>query len=548
MNKTYNRINWENEPSEKTPVNDQNLNRMDGALDEIDNRVIALDKTKANITDISMLFADVFMNDTTGVITFTRKNGSVLTIDTPLGKIALNIYYDPTTEKLILPLIDGTQWEVDLSRLITEYNFADSDTIAFIVGEDGMVTAKIKEGSIEEKHLRPDYLADIKVEVEKAESSSSLSERSAMMAESYAHGDTGTREGEDEDNAMEYARQAKESADRAAEIAGGDFIPVSEKGANDGVATLGSDGKVPKKQLPENIGSVIGVKGNAESEYRTGNVNITPGDIGLGNVPNVTTNDQTPTFTQSDVRENIASGDKLSLIFGKIMKWFDDLKSVAFSGSYNDLSDKPDALKNPNALTVKANGTSLGAYDGSVEKEFNITASGVGAVEAGGDIGDNIATFDTNDTTDEDAESWTSTDPITSGSTISGLMSRISTMIKNTRYLYKLMGTTDISTIGNGTLTGAISELNTGLGNGGQSGSILAGEIRTGDSKDTFIQFKQEFSSIPNVFVCLMGQGKYLGVNVQVVSITTSGFTARVNNGGTMSYAPTIMWLTATSK
>lgn len=46
-------------------------------------------------------------------------------------------------------------------------------------------------------------------------------------------------------------------------------------------------------------------------------------------------------FTQASTRENLAAGEKLSVLFGKIKKWFADLKSVAFSGSYNDLFDKP---------------------------------------------------------------------------------------------------------------------------------------------------------------------------------------------------------------
>ena len=59
--------------------------------------------------------------------------------------------------------------------------------------------------------------------------------------------------------------------------------------------------------------------------------------------------------------------------------------TVAISGSYNDLSNKPaiptipGALKNPNALTISLNGTSQGAYDGSAAKNINITASSVGA-------------------------------------------------------------------------------------------------------------------------------------------------------------------------
>ena len=67
----------------------------------------------------------------------------------------------------------------------------------------------------------------------------------------------------------------------------------------------------------------------------------TKSEVGLGNVPNVTTNNQTPTFTQATTRANIASGEKLSVILGKIMKWYADLKTVAFTGSYNDLTNKP---------------------------------------------------------------------------------------------------------------------------------------------------------------------------------------------------------------
>lgn len=55
MNKVYSRINWENEPSTKTPLNEHNLNKIDFAVDEIDNRVIELDATKAKNTDLQTL-------------------------------------------------------------------------------------------------------------------------------------------------------------------------------------------------------------------------------------------------------------------------------------------------------------------------------------------------------------------------------------------------------------------------------------------------------------------------------------------------------------
>ena len=40
------------------------------------------------------------------------------------------------------------------------------------------------------------------------------------------------------------------------------------------------------------ISGVSGIKGNAESTYRTGNVNITPANIGLGNVNNTADKDK----------------------------------------------------------------------------------------------------------------------------------------------------------------------------------------------------------------------------------------------------------------
>lgn len=88
----------------------------------------------------------------------------------------------------------------------------------------------------------------------------------------------------------------------------------------------------------------------------------------------------TITFAAASTRANIATGEKLSVIMGKLAKWFADLKAVAWSGSYNDLSNKPTALKNPQALTISLNGESQGAYDGSSAKSVNVTPDSIGAI------------------------------------------------------------------------------------------------------------------------------------------------------------------------
>ena len=47
------------------------------------------------------------------------------------------------------------------------------------------------------------------------------------------------------------------------------------------------------------------------------------------------------------------------------------------------MSEIPNSLKNPYALTISLNGTSQGPYDGSVAKNINITSSSIGAATSG---------------------------------------------------------------------------------------------------------------------------------------------------------------------
>lgn len=63
----------------------------------------------------------------------------------------------------------------------------------------------------------------------------------------------------------------------------------------------------------------------------------------------------TVTFTAATSRTNVASGDKLSTIVGKMSKWFSDMSTVAFSGSYNDLTNKPTIPTNLSQMNNDAN-------------------------------------------------------------------------------------------------------------------------------------------------------------------------------------------------
>lgn len=368
MNKAYIRINWENYPSDATPINKVNLNRLDSATDILDDRVITLDTTKATKTEVATLVSDVTFEESTGIITITKKNGSKVTIDTQMEKIAVNFDYDPTTEQIMLTLIDGTKQYIDLSALITQYEFLDTDTVAFTIGTDGKVSAVVKEGSIEEKHLEPNYLAKIKVEAAKAEISRADAAASATKAESYAVGGTGSREGEDSDNAKYYYQQAKDVSEGLkgglqphGTVAFADLPALPD--VNAGWMFNISDEFTTTDDFKEGSGNVIpaganiyktsdgkwdvlagtpvtGVKGAKEVVYHRGNVSLSAADVGAV-AEEGDASDATVAFSAASERVNITTGEKVSALFSKIAKWLSDLKPVAFSGSYDDLSNKP---------------------------------------------------------------------------------------------------------------------------------------------------------------------------------------------------------------
>lgn len=196
MQKIYSRTYWENFPSEKTAIDAMRLNNAEAGIDNLDDRVVAMDASKVDLAKANELVKEILWDESKGTITVVKMNGSKAVIDTKLEKLAVNFTYDPQSQQLIITLDDGTTQNVDLSSLITEYEFLESDTIAFEIVSDGKVSAIVKEGSIQEKHLRPDYLADIKVESAKAVNSATNAKAS-------------------ETNAAKSAADAKGSADRA---------------------------------------------------------------------------------------------------------------------------------------------------------------------------------------------------------------------------------------------------------------------------------------------------------------------------------------------
>lgn len=193
MDRIYERINWENEPSIVTPINDVNLNKMDSAIYQLDGRTIELDTTKAKESDALLMFNAISYDDATGKFTFTRKNGTTVVVDTLLEKVVTNFTYDAVTQQLVLTTPEG-EVRVDMSALITQYEFENTTTVAFNV-VDGKVQATVIDGSITSNKLQPDYLADITTQATaashsatSADTSANLSNVSKQQAEAWSNG------------------------------------------------------------------------------------------------------------------------------------------------------------------------------------------------------------------------------------------------------------------------------------------------------------------------------------------------------------------------
>lgn len=149
-------------------------------------------------------------------------------------------------------------------------------------------------------------------------------------------------------------------------------IAIAEKGIPNGTASLGADGKLAQRVEYAKVDNVPAPNWNAlankPSSFPPSSHTHTKAEVGLGNVDNT-----------ADAAKSVnyaASAGNADTVDGKHAAAF---ANASHTHSRSQITDFPDALKNPAALTIKMNGSSQGAYDGSAAKTINITASGIGA-------------------------------------------------------------------------------------------------------------------------------------------------------------------------
>ncbi len=246
LSKYYSPFTWRDKPSIESPINAVHLNHMEDGINEMDNRILILAQDKADAADMANVIIDFIMDDTTGVMTFTRFDGSTFTHDTAVEKIALNCYLEG--DNFVLELADGTEQKVSLSKFIDTYTFSSTDTIR-ITANGKNISADIPDGKITLAKLEPTILSTIRQYTLDAQTSKGVAEQAASTAQGWAIGGTGfegnnakyyasksqryavggVEEGDAKDNAKAYCEAAKGYADQCAGVAEFDGTATSVK-------------------------------------------------------------------------------------------------------------------------------------------------------------------------------------------------------------------------------------------------------------------------------------------------------------------------------
>lgn len=180
---------WRNYPDTSSPIDEDNLDHIEQGIKALETEAFArtdLLTAKANASvgnyfsvedEDDPLIKPISFDRSTGTFTIYYNDGTSYTIDTDLEKIAVNFDYDddPTSahyQCLILTLIDGTVKYIDLSALITQYEFANTSSVTFNVDTttgavtatiptNAITTAMIQNGAVTDAKLESGYLAQV---------------------------------------------------------------------------------------------------------------------------------------------------------------------------------------------------------------------------------------------------------------------------------------------------------------------------------------------------------------------------------------------------
>ena len=431
LNKVYTRINWEDYPSENTDLDAYNLNQMDSAIDALDNRIISQDALKVDKSAINGNIADWTMNETTGVITITKYNGEKVIFDLNIEKIPVG--FSMSDDGIItMTTEDGTQFTADIGSMIPVLTFEDSATIAVSVtgtGKNKTYSFSIKSGSVTGDMLQPNYLADVTVQAEKASSSASdaansakaakTSETNAKSSETAAK-NSETNSATNAETAISNATSASTSAINAANSA--KAAKTSETNAKSSETVAKNSAANAEASETNALSSKNSALASASTAQKNANLSKSYAVGGTGTREGEDTDNAKYYMEQA---RNQTGG-----IPTKVSELENDAGYITNSVSnLTNYYDKANIDKKIEAIPK----TDLTNYLTKTGDGSNLTA-----------------TFSEATTLDE----------LTTGEKLSSILGKLKLAVKNLKSLISIIGTTDISDIGDGTITGGLSDVN----------------------------------------------------------------------------------------
>lgn len=367
LSKYYYPFTWRNKPSIESPINEVHLNHIEDGINEMDNRILILATDKADAADLTNVFIDFDIDDTTGIMTFTRFDGTTKSRDTPMEKIILNCYLED--DNFVLVLADGTKQKVSLAKFIDTYTFTSSDTIRFSVNGKN-ITADIPDGKITLAKLEPTIMSTIRKYTLDAQTAQGVAEQAASTAQGWAIGGTGfednnakhyasrsqryavggVEEGDTEDNAKYYYQQAQAAAEQATGAAGFDGTASTVSAIDtQGVAVrkASGTGHVTITDAAEHPILNLDLTGKSEQVVTTG--------AQLFNAYNLSLNNATATITESGrVIKAVGKNTSASNLYANI-----DISKVAGKTVYlqGDQISKDNGTIQMQLRVKKADGT-----------------------------------------------------------------------------------------------------------------------------------------------------------------------------------------------
>lgn len=210
----YTVIGWLNFPSTSTPLGQRNLRHMDNGILQCAQYILALSQDKLEASEAAK-FVTKFEIDTSKesewVAIVTHKDGTQEQFDFPIEMMPTKFDLDDDGN-LVIVQQDGTTKKVNFQRFV--YKFENTATIAMHTNGT-TITADVIDGSITMDKLEKSIMQTLRQYMLDAQAAATEAGRYNTASESFAHGGTGERPGEDTDNSKYYSEQAEKEYQRA---------------------------------------------------------------------------------------------------------------------------------------------------------------------------------------------------------------------------------------------------------------------------------------------------------------------------------------------